>query len=191
LPAKARQPKAVTTPTVYTPQGSAPVYSAPAAASTPVKEEVHQEVQVPESPIGIWTIIFSIVFVIFLVGSVALYRARLHRLEKPPTVTRTGLEAIGLPETSSDASKPAPLLLKEEKPVAEPKQPQIKHEEPKPVVKPAEIRISAAKTLELERYIFHAYSLGFKESQVRKVLIEKGWPESAVDKVLSQVKSKK
>jgi hypothetical protein len=198
LPAKQRQAKQpAVQPTAYAPQVPT-AYVPPTAAQVPAEagEQAIQEIQVPESPINIWTIIFSLLFVIFLVGSIALYRARLHSLEKPPTVTRTGLEETGLPETSSGASKPVTLLsegaaVPAEKAVEESKAPQ--KIEPKKEIKPkpVEVKISMAKKLELEKYIFHAFSQGFTDAQVKNVLVDKGWPEAVVDKVMSEVRLKK
>jgi hypothetical protein len=155
----------------------------PTAAPSPAAPSP-EELQVPESPIGIWTIVAALVFVIFLVGGIALYRVRLHHLEKPPTVTRTGLEPDGLPETSSKGSEPAPVLKQGtvEKGIPE-KKPEAKPER--------SVEISKAKKLELEKYIFHAYSLGFKDAQVSKALIEKGWPKQVVEQILKEIKPKK
>ncbi|MFC1741205.1 hypothetical protein ACFL3V_01580 [Nanoarchaeota archaeon] len=162
-PSQASTPTGAATPIeVVTP--TAPASPGAAVAETP-------EIPVPESPIGIWTIIFALIFVMFLVGGVALYRVRLHRLEKPPTVTRTGLETTGLPETSSKVSKPAPSI----KPVVGPKR---------------DVHLTQEKKLDLEKYIFHAYSLGFKEDQVRQALIAKGWPEPTVKRVMKEIKPK-
>ena len=154
---------------------------APVAAPAPAESEP-EELQVPESPIGIWTIVAALVFIIFLVGGIALYRVKLHHLEKPPTVTRTGLEPTGLPETSSKGSEPAPVL-----------KPEAVEEIPakRPEAKPKPVEISKAKKLELEKYIFHAYSLGFKEEHVMKALIEKGWPTQVVEQIIKEIKPKK
>ena len=51
--------------------------------------------------------------------------------------------------------------------------------------------ISKAKKLELEKYIFHAFSLGFKEHRVRSALLAKGWPKQVVDEVFREIRSKK
>ncbi len=168
-------------PTVFTPRTTIPS-TAQGSATQPLPEEI----QLPESPINIWTIIFAIIFVIFLVGGVVLYRTRLHSLEKPPTVTRTGLEPSGLPETSSKmVSKPAHILDQE---VAAAGAVLASKTEHKPA---AIVHISHEKKLELEKYIFHAYSLGFQTPQVRKALIEKGWPENVVDETLEEIKKRK
>ena len=116
-----------------------------------------------------------------LVGGIALYRSRLLRLDKPPTVTRTGLEETGLPETSSNFSKP--VLYSKPKPVAKVEKPV---EEPK-----RDYHLSHEKELELEKYVFHAYSLGFTEEQVRQALLEKGWPRQLVDKVFADIGQRK
>ena len=174
VPAPATEEIGVERPTAVVTPGPAP--AEPEAAGAPLQE-------IPEAPIGIWTIIIAAALIIFLVGGAVLYRTKLHRLEKPPTVTRTGLEPSGLPETSSKVSKPAPVF--KEKAVEE-----IPKREAKP--KPAEpVEISKAKKLELEKYIFHAFSMGFKEAQVRKALIEKGWPEESVDKIMEEIRLKK
>ncbi len=160
----------------------------PAPETAPEPSQTRpEEVQVPESPINLWTIIFAVVFVIFLVGGVVLYRTRLHRLEKPPTVTRTGLEPTGLPETSSkQASKPAPTKTA----VPESAPGQVKDVADEVAKQRPHITLSHAKELELEKYIFHAYSLGFRESQVRRALLEKGWPKDVVDQVIKDARSK-
>jgi hypothetical protein len=130
------------------------------------------------------------VFVIFLVGGVALYRARLHHLEKPPTVTRTGLESTGLPEISSTGSKPAyNLEAAAGAPASKEKEERLVIELPEQPKK--EYHVSQAKKLELEKYIFHAFSSGFKPAEVKKALLERGWPEEIVDQVLSEIKVKK
>lgn len=180
LPPRPRQPTPGEASEAQPPAAPAP-RPAPVAAPAPAAPEP-EEMQVPESPINIWTIIAALVFIIFLVGGIALYRVRLHHLEKPPTVTRTGLESAGLPETSSKGSEPAPVL----KPGAVEEIP-----EKKPEAKPRPLEISKAKKLELEKYIFHAYSLGFKEEQVRKALIEKGWPKQVVEQIMKEIEPKK
>jgi hypothetical protein len=113
-------------------------------------------------------------------------------MEKPPTVTRTGLESSGLPETSFEGSGPAPTLKSA---VEEKSKEQSKPAKPVKKVKPAKpaepVVVSKAKKLELEKYIFHAFSLGFKEPRVRSALIAKGWPKQVVDEVLREIRSKK
>ncbi len=161
------------------------VPQAPAPPIAPTEPRVPQELELPESPIDIWTILASILFVIFLVGGVALYRVRLHRLEKPPTVTRTGLETDGLPETSSEVSRPAPTLrqLMEEKAKRTPPP------EPEPVRLERPKTLSKQKELEVQKYVFHAFSSGFTEAQVRQALIDTGWPAEIVDWVLQQARA--
>jgi hypothetical protein len=178
LPPAPRQPRP--TPEEIVVQRPPAVTTTPTTPAVTPTAEAPPEIPVPESPIGIWTIIFIIVFVIFLVGGLALYRARLHRLEKPPTVTRTGLEASGLPETSSEASKPAPVLKPETGPAVV--------EKTKPT-KP--VKIPHEQKLVLEKYIFHAFSMGFNKAQVSKALVDKGWPKEVVEKVLEEIKPKK
>jgi hypothetical protein len=176
-------------PAVYTPRPT----PAPETGAAPATE-APQQLEVPESPIGLWTIIFAIVFVIFLVGGIALYRTKLHRLEKPPTVTRTGLGPSGLPETSSKVSKPAPTLKPGEKAVEvkpKPTEPVTPAEQAKPVKPTKPVEVTHSQELVLEKYIFHAYSKGFNEAQVRQALIEKGWPGSVIDNILRKVKPKK
>ncbi|MFH1669644.1 MAG: hypothetical protein ABIA62_06995, partial [Candidatus Woesearchaeota archaeon] len=158
---------------------------APRPTAPPVTEpepRTPQQIELPESPIDIWTILASIIFVIFLVGGVALYRVRLHRLEKPPTVTRTGLETQGLPETSSEVSRPDPNLrqLMEE---------QAKRTPPKPILVERPKTLSRQKELEVQKYVFHAFSSGFTDVQVRQALLDKGWPQDIVDWVLQQARA--
>ncbi|MBW2967541.1 hypothetical protein KY362_03575 [Candidatus Woesearchaeota archaeon] len=216
----------VRTPGVLSPRTAPATQPAAPAATTAPRPSA---LEVPESPINIWTILVALVFVIFLVGGIALYRAKLHHLEKPPTVTRTGLEPVGLPETSTSAPKPAhpsskggevagisaaagaagelskgvepsvmsPVEKKVPEKAAE-KPEKAKAEAPaeKQVQIPAEPEhkveyyIPRAKKLELERYVFHSYSMGFSEAQVKKALIEKGWPEELVDELMSEIRHK-
>lgn len=180
------KPKAAATPTGG--QATAPAQiqvvtpATTQGAETPVQIPAPaEEIPIPESPIGLWTIIFAVVFVIILVGGIALYRSRLLRLDKPPTVTRTGLEETGLPETSSNFSEP--VLISKPAQVAQVAKPV---EEPK-----RNYHMSHEKELELEKYVFHAYSLGFTEEQVCQALLDKGWPRQLVDKVFDDIRQRK
>lgn len=171
---------------VYTPRPTTPTTTGAGAG-----EEGVQETQIPESPINLWTILIAMVLVIFLLGGVALYRARLHHLEKPPTVTRTGLESSGLPEISSEDSEPARPLTQANTKMPGGKVPEKKLVVEKQISKPAvPMIISTTKKLELEKYIFHAYSLGFTELQVKKALLEKGWPGNVIDAIIKEIKPK-
>jgi len=49
------------------------------------------------------------------------------------------------------------------------------------------VTLSVEKKLELEKYVFHASSLGFSKDQIRQALLEKGWPTGAVDDVLLNI----
>jgi len=195
LPAKPR------TPTQSQQVPSAGPVQTTARPTVPITQPVTEapvaldDIQLPESPINMWTILFALVFIIFLVGSIALYRARLHHLEKPPTVTRTGLESAGLPETSTEGSRPSPLFSEEKEAVVEAK-PEVKEPvkekiEQKPVKPSRPVVITKAKKLELEKYIFHVLGQGFKESQVKKVIKEKGWPEELVDNIFEEIRLKR
>jgi hypothetical protein len=192
LPARKRTPpsapEAESGITVITPPP--PAVTPPAAQA--IAAEAPAQLPVPESPIGLWSIIFAIVFVIFLVGGIALYRTRLHRLEKPPTVTRTGLESTGLPETSSTDSKPRPTLS--EKEAAPEKEDVAEKEKVKKTVEasePVDYHLSKEKRLAIEKYIFHAFSLGFDEAKVTQALQDKGWPKQVIDEVLADIRSRK
>ncbi len=54
----------------------------------------------------------------------------------------------------------------------------------RPEVKRVSYHVPKAKLLELQKFIYHAYSLGFTKEQVRQKLLEKDWPEDLVDDVL-------
>jgi hypothetical protein len=154
-----------------------PTATAPTPAPTPEPEPV-QELQMPESPITLWTIIAAIVFVALLVGGVALYRYRLHNLAKPPTVTRAGLP----PSAESTSTGAAPVHLSSEE--------KLVIEKPEPEELPY-MKLNIEQKLELEKFVFHALSQGFNDGQIRDALIKKGWPEGNVEEVMKEVMPKK
>lgn len=139
-----------------------------------------------ESPVDIWTIVLATAFVIVLLGGIAVFRRKHLALDKPPAAIRTGLEKESISETelppTTTQSRPV-LTIKPDGKQAETKpasQPVSQAAEQKP-------KLSETKMKELEKYIYHALSEGFREEPIRMVLEKKGWPDEAVDSVFRKV----
>ncbi|MFC1753962.1 hypothetical protein ACFL96_11330 [Thermoproteota archaeon] len=170
------------------------------AATEPAGEQ-----PLPSSPITIWTVLLGLLFIIVLVGGVALYRRHLS-MDKPPAAIRTGLgrplSETELPPTTSEKSRSVPNStpetfiekveekIKEEVEKVEEELHIIpKHKEPVILEQPKEpeITVPVERIKMLEKYVYHAMAEGFKSDQIRNVLLKKGWPEPVVKKVLEHV----
>jgi hypothetical protein len=153
----------------------------PAAQNVPAAEEV----EVPQSPIDLWTILAGIAFVILIIGGVALYRSKLNNLVQPPTVTGTGLP----PSEISVSAGAAPSHPAQEAVAAAASKPLV-------IEKPKEeevqyVQLTVEQKLELEKFVFHALSQGFSEEAVAGSLIKKGWPKGNVDEIMQEVSPKR
>ena len=200
-------PKPRTTPTPQPVGGAQPIApQIPAPQyqpTTPVTTPTVPAEALPESPVNLMTILLGLVFVALLIGGFVLYRVKLSHMEKPPTVGAAGQLGGSL---SSQVVRPAPMegALPAQPAVAarptlmqrmvERTEEEFRSAEQKvaalvqPQTRPVAYHIPHAKMLELERFIYHAYSLGYGASQVKAKLLEHGWPEELIDQVLEQIK---
>ncbi|MBI4738125.1 hypothetical protein HY772_00930 [Candidatus Woesearchaeota archaeon] len=136
------------------------------------------------APATMWTGVFAAVFVIVLVGGVALARYRHLSLDKPPTEIRTGLDLTsetGLPQASSEVSRPVLSSFEDQQKMRSQAalQSTARTQNTRKVVK-KHVVISEMKRLELQRYIYRALGAGFEEPAIREVLVDHGWPKEVV-----------
>jgi uncharacterized membrane protein YgcG len=207
-----------TTPTGSQVSEPVEVVSKPStSASRPRVEQPAQpsgQVELPDSPIDIWTIIIAFVFALLLIGGVAAYRYGLFDHIKPPTVTGTGqppsegyISAGAAPsrnltsqeEITEEVTRQGSEVslqeeesevlpqAQEEKLVIERKGPKVEEEllEEKPYVK-----LDLAQKLDLEKFVFHALSQGFTEKQITDALLKKGWSRLNIEEILGEVAPK-
>ena len=182
-------------------------------AITPTPE---QPQPLPESPISLWAVLLGLLFIIVLVGGIAVYRRHLS-MDKPPAAIRTGLgrplSETELPPTTSEEPRSVPTLIpapveKKKESFIEKVEDTIKEDvekvehlfekkESKPLqpdLQPEmlehpehKLSVSEEKVKILEKYLYHGLAEGFKPIQMRAVLLKKGWPEDVVDHVLDHI----
>jgi hypothetical protein len=165
------------------------------AAGIDLTPELPQPVS-SSSPVNFWTVLLSLVFVMVLVGGVALYRTATHHLDKPPVVTTTGLGSsdwsgsLSSESLSASSDELKPVLTLKENIAQKPEVVEQEQKQKQETLQSGSLDLSLEKKLELEKYIFHTLSLGFTQDQVKQALLAKGWPEEVIETILEEINSK-
>jgi hypothetical protein len=183
LPAKPRTTEQPVTGQQTAPPGGArppAAPTAPPAAAVPAEDVL----EVPTSPIDLWTILVGIALIALLVGGFALYRVK-SNLDQPPTVTGTGMP----PSANSVSAEAAPSNpLYDVKGTADGG---LVVEAPLVIEEEVDyMPLTVEQKLELEKFVFHSLSQGFSEDDIRASLLKKGWPKGNVEEIMGEVSPK-